>query len=74
MQNFTIFMDRLAAAKTSMQWLWSRWSAGVKFRVMKISSEGLGGNSMNFCTGENFPLFGSDELPLSPKTTPETPL
>ena len=44
------------------------------FRIMKISSEGLGGSFVKFYTGENLPLFGSDELPLSPKTTPEIPL
>ena len=30
----------------------------MKFRTIKISSEGLGGNYTKFCTRENFPLYG----------------
>ena len=40
--------------------MWSCWSTGMKFRTTKISnsSVGLGGNSVKFCTSENFLLYG----------------
>ena len=37
-----------AIALISWQWAWSCQSAGAKFRTMKISSEGLDGNSAKF--------------------------
>ena len=36
----------------------THWNSGVKFRTTKISSEDLDGNSVKFCTSENFPLYG----------------
>ena len=30
----------------------------MKFKTVKFSSEGLGGNSTKFCTSENFVLYG----------------
>ena len=31
----------------------------MKFRTTKISSEGVGGNFVKFCTNDNFPLHGT---------------
>ena len=31
----------------------------MKLKTMKVSFEGLGSNSVKFCTSENFPLYGN---------------
>ena len=33
----------------------------MKLKTMKFSSEGLGRNSVKFCTSKNFPLYGNGE-------------
>ena len=43
-QNFVVFGDSSAAGK-------------IRVRAMKISSEGLDGNSTKFCDSENIPLY-----------------
>ena len=55
-QNFTVFMDRSAAAKIRTTKCLAR-ASGIKLKTTKISSEGLGGNTVKFCTSENFPLY-----------------
>ena len=43
-QNFVVLGDSSAAGK-------------IRVRAMKISSEGLDGNSTKFCNSENIPLY-----------------
>ena len=74
MQTFAIFVDRSAMAKIrtanfsgssyGLLVVWSRQSASAKLRTTKFSSEWLGGNSMKFCTSDNFPLYGSTTTQL----------
>ena len=74
-QNFAVFEDTLAVAKVEPRiflvlvmdywWVWSHQSTSMKLRTTKFSSEGLGGNSANLCTSENFPLYGNKQLLLS---------
>ena len=75
-QNFAVFADRLAVTKIrttkfsifylvlimDYQWAWSCQSTSAKLRTMRFSSEGLGGNSMKFCTSENFPAIWYNNL------------
>ena len=44
----------------------------MKLRTKKFSSEGLGGNSANFCTNENFPLYGILYKRTNTNTVPST--
>ena len=56
-QNFIVFVDRLAS---------------VKIRTTKFSSAGLGGNSAKFCTSENFPPYGIPSFSMSRVYTEKT--
>ena len=65
-QNFAVFADRAAAAKIRTAKLWTvhirivrMRSDRTKIKSTKISSKGLISNSANFCTSENFPLYGT---------------
>ena len=65
---FAVFTDRVVSTKIrtvkisiitcTYYELMFRQSLGVKFKITKFSSGGLGGECTKFCTSKNFPLYG----------------